>query len=136
MRKHSFKILVALILLMSGLGVHFYRTASALKADPNLAVQKETAELLARVGKLIMLPEGEAPTVAVVTDLEKLKGQPFFVKAKVGDKVLLYQKARKAYLFDPVANKILEVAPILLDTGTEPEKAIPEASETPKKKTR
>ena len=33
---------------------------------------------------------------------------------KNGDKVLIYSQAGKAYLYDPVINKLLEVAPINL----------------------
>jgi hypothetical protein len=47
-----------------------------------------------------------------ISDPEKLKGQAFFAKAKIGDNVLIYTASKKAYLYDPVANKILEVAPI------------------------
>lgn len=117
MRRHSFKILLLLIIVMGSLGIYFYKKASALKADPELQAQKIAAELVSRAGKLIILPEGEVPVVANVEDPEKLKGQPFFAKAKTGDKVFLYQSANKAYLYDPKANKILEVAQIVLETG-------------------
>lgn len=83
-----------------------------LKQDPQKVAQQETQALLDRVGNLIVLPEGETPTIATVSDPEKLKNQPFFAKAKVGDKVLIYTNARKAILYDPVADRILEVAPI------------------------
>ena len=94
-------------------------------------------DIVSRAGKLIILPEGEVPTIATVSDPEKLKDQPFFAKAKVGDKVLLYQNARKAYLYDPVNNKILEVAPISLGTGTSAQgvDTTTESSNTPKEET-
>ncbi len=76
------------------------------------AVQLEINTLIERVGKLIVLPQGEEPTVATVSDPEKLKDQVFFANAKVGDKVLIYTKARKAYLYDPEGDILLEVAPI------------------------
>ncbi len=122
MKKFIFPILVLLLAGMSGAAFYFYQKASTLKGDqsnPDAAVQKEAADLVARVGKLIILPEGEVPTIATVNDPEKLKDQPFFAKAKVGDKVLLYQNAKKAYLYDPVNNKVLEVAPISLGTETD-----------------
>ena len=61
---------------------------------------------------MIVLPEDEIPTVATVSDPEKLKEQPFFSDAKKGDKVLIYANAKKAILYDPMANKIVTVAPI------------------------
>ena len=56
------------------------------------------------------LPTDEEPTIATVSDLEKLKDQPFFKDAKEGDTVLIYDKAAKIILYDPVANKIVNAA--------------------------
>ena len=47
-----------------------------------------------------------------MTDPEKLQDQEFFKNAKPGYRVLLYTKARKAYLYDPEAHRLIEVAPI------------------------
>jgi hypothetical protein len=113
-KKIILPILVVLLVILAGLSFYFYREASALKENPQAVAQKEAERLVTIVGKLIDLPQGEIPTVATVSDPERLRDQPFFEKAKVGDKVLLYSNAKKAYLFDPVSNKLLEVAPINL----------------------
>lgn len=68
-------------------------------------------ELVKAVSMLMVLPE-EEPTVATVSDLEKLKGQEFFVNANVGDKVLVYLNAGKAILYSPKQNIIINVAPL------------------------
>src|SRR3990167_9474286 len=70
-----------------------------------------SAAVIEEVGKLMELPD-EKPTVATITDREKLLAQPFFAKSKTGDKVLIYTQNRKAILYDPVAKKIIDVAPI------------------------
>lgn len=114
MKKPFNRFLFALLLAFIGLGFYFYSQNSALRGGSEVARRKEAEELVAIVGKLIILPTGEVPTVATVTDPEKLKDQSFFAKAKTGDKVLMYQIAKKAYLYDVVANRILEVAPIIL----------------------
>jgi hypothetical protein len=85
---------------------------NATPAQQQEAAQLEISTLIERVGKLIVLPTGEEPTVATVSDPAKLKDQVFFANAKVGDKVLIYTKARKAYLYDPEGDILLEVAPI------------------------
>lgn len=119
-KKHTIPLLVFLAVVTSASAVYFYQRAAALKANPDLAAQKEAADVVSRLGKLILLPAGEIPTVASVNDPAKLKDQPFFANAKVGDKVLLYQSARKAYLYDPSADKIINVDSITLDVGAPP----------------
>ena len=112
MKRFLLPFLVILLIAMTAVAVYFYQKTT--NANPAAQAEKEAEELLVREGKLILLPEGETPTVATVSDPERLKDQPFFAKAKVGDKVLLYQTSKKAYLYDPVNNKLLEVAPISL----------------------
>ncbi len=91
---------------------YFYNELQTLKADPQQQAQKEAEALVAKVGALIVLPADEKPTVATVQDPEKLKEQAFFANAKTGDKVLIYTTARKAILYSPTDNKIVEVAPV------------------------
>lgn len=105
-------ILTALVLVAAGFATYFWYEASALKKNPQRAAQQETQKLLANVSELIILPEGETPTIATVTDPERLKEQPFFANAQTGDKVLIYTNSRKAILYSPTQNKIVEVAPI------------------------
>jgi hypothetical protein len=51
---------------------------------------------------------------------ENLKGQSFFADAKVGDKVLIYKNAKKAILYDPIADKIITIAPLIVgEQGSE-----------------
>jgi hypothetical protein len=85
-----------------------------LKQNPQKANEEETKALLAKVGELIQLPD-EQPTIATVTDLAPLKDQPFFASAQVGDKVLIFSQAKKAVLYRPSTNKVIEIAPVDLD---------------------
>jgi hypothetical protein len=83
-----------------------------LKQNPQAVAQKETEALVAKVGKLVVLPAGETPTIATVSDPEALKDQAFFASAVKGDKVLIYTTAKKAILYSVSMNKIIEVAPL------------------------
>lgn len=133
-------ITILIILGLSGASYYLYsqftKTKNELekiKQDPQSIARQETKDLIARVAKLIVLPEGEEPTVATVSDPEKLKDQPFFAKAKKGDNVLIYTNAKKAILYDPVNNKIVEVAPLNIGNtaaGTETQGAV-SATPTP-----
>lgn len=123
---------VVLILVSSGAGFFAYQQFKT-KAQPQdqaasqKAAQEEVRKLVAEVGKLIELPTGEDPTMATVNDISKLQDQPFFAKAKNGDKVLIYAQAKKAILYDPTSKKILDVAPVNIGSPSA-QTASPESS--------
>lgn len=81
--------------------------------NPAVKSAEENKQLIEQIRKLIILPEDEEPTIATVNDLSKLQNQPFFANAQIGDKVLIYNKAKKAILFRPSENKIIELAPLI-----------------------
>lgn len=118
LNKKLSKIILALILLiLIGAAVYFYmqyQNTKNLLQNPNQASSEEVKILLTQVGKLIELPTNEAPTIATVSDKTKLLDQPFFANAQNGDKVLIYANAKKAILYRPSINKIIEVAPVNL----------------------
>lgn len=111
-RQNVLVILITVTLIAFSSAFYFYGQYLDLKNDPEKITQQKTDELIARVGELIVLPKGETPTVATVSDIEKLKGQPFFINAKRGDRVLIYANAKKAILYNPGDNIIVEVAPV------------------------
>lgn len=111
-------VAVVLLLGTTGAAGYFYQQLDEIKKNPNKAAQDETAATIAAVGKLMVLPS-EQPTLATVTDPEKLKEQPFFASAKIGDKLLIYTTAKKAILYNPTENKIVEVAPVSLGNQTQ-----------------
>lgn len=117
--------LVLLLILAVGGGVFFYtqyQNAQAelkkLKENPNASTAEEAKKLIDKVGTLVALPQGEDPTVATITDVKKLKDQPFFLKAANGDKVLIYTQAKRAILYRPSTNKVIDIAPINIGTGS------------------
>lgn len=111
--------LIVLVILLAALpSVYFYtkyRQAQTKLQNTNTATQEETKNLIAKVAKLMILPTDEEPTIASITDKDKLKSQPFFINAANGDKMLLYMKAKKAILYRPSSNQIVEVAPMSIN---------------------
>jgi 3-phosphoglycerate kinase len=99
------------VLLLVLIFIYYINNQIKIKSTSS-NISEDTKQLVDKVSKLIILPKDELPTVAIVSDPEKLKNQAFFAKAKNGDRVLIYTASKRAYLYDPVANKILEVAPI------------------------
>lgn len=115
-------IIGILILIAAGIpSFLLFKQNEALRkkvSDPQASSKEDTASTLAKVGKLILLPQNEEPTVATITDKEKLKDQPLFANAKNGDKLIVYTKARKAIIYDPDRNIIVDLAPVNIAAPT------------------
>lgn len=118
MKKLILRLLLVLFIvniISISFAIYFYLKFSSLKKDVQGENFTNKEELIDEVGKLVLLPQNEEPTIATITDPEKLKNQTFFANAKVGYKVLIYPSSKKAYLYDPIAKKIIEVAPLFKD---------------------
>lgn len=105
--------------ILAGLGgtAFYFRQQYKYNLQKQAAETKdEVQDVLASVGKLMELPGGEEPKLATVTDKEKLQGQSFFANAQNGDKVLLYLAAKKAILYRPATNKVVDMT-VLSDSG-------------------
>jgi len=121
------KILVVLLLLLSialvSALVSRYNMGKKIDtldvSKQNEKNKKEVMELVKKVGGLIVLPSGETPTVATITDADGLsKNQNFYKGAQDGDKVLIYFKAQKAYIYSPKLNRLINVGPVYVDSAT------------------
>lgn len=113
-------ILLVVILLALIPAVYFYyqyQTAKDL-LQGSASSGNQTQALIDKVGKLILLPTGEQPRTATVTDITQLAGQPFFKNAKDGDKVLIYTQAGEAILYRESINKIIAVSPVSTGIGS------------------
>lgn len=113
-----FVLILLMVVISISAAINFYIKAQKLESEMQATTVNETQKIVAEVGKLIVLPESEVPTVATISDVEKLRDQPFFANAKNGDKVLIYTKAGKAILYDPIQKIIVEVAPLNTGTGS------------------
>jgi|SRR3989338_3988626 len=114
--------LIALVILaLAAAAFSFYqyqKTQKELQGIKKTALYQKTggndqlSKILADVSKLMKLPEGEVPTMATISDINKLKDQTFFRNGKNGNVLLIYSKVGKAILYDPADKKIVEVAPV------------------------
>jgi hypothetical protein len=85
-----------------------------LKNGQGSTAQSSSQQIIDKVGKLVVLPQGETPTIATVNDASKLKNQQFFANAQNGDKVLIFSKSGKAVLYRPSTNQIVEYSKVNL----------------------
>ena len=118
----STKIKILLAILAGGLifsvGVNIALLSKIKKIEnPSQFAADETKKIVADIGKIIVLPTDENPTLATVSDPTKLKDQKFFAHAEIGDKVLLYQASQKAILWRPSTKKIIEISSLTTKSG-------------------
>jgi hypothetical protein len=113
-----FFIISTIAIIAIVLAGYFFYQLRMVKQNSEVITKQEVEQLMAKVSALIVLPAGEVPTIATVSDPEALKDQPFFTQAKKGDKVLIYAGAKKAILYSVSLNKILDVAPLNIGDKT------------------
>lgn len=97
--------------------VYFFLQYTAIKSNPTSVTQQKTSEVMEKVGKIYALPN-ETPTIADITDKDKLKDQAFFKDAENGDHLLIFSKAKVAILYRESTNKLINVGPIALADET------------------
>lgn len=116
------KILVIFVTIIAlvGIGTSGYLYSQYKKVqraidNPEAAGRVEAKDLVKKISRLMLLPDGEIPTVATVSDDKKLKDQPFFDNSSNGDKLLIYAKAKTVVLYRPKSNKIINVGPLTIE---------------------
>lgn len=113
-------VLTILFLISASIAGYFYYQ---YRHSSPVVDAKEIEDLSQEIGKFMMLPENETPTLATVTDREKLAEQPFFQKAENGDKVLIFSQNGRAILYRPSQKKIVDVTSVNVN---QPQTKIPE----------
>ena len=74
--------------------------------------------ILSELEKRLVLPKGSS-TIFNLSDLAGLTKQPFFAGAKPTDKLILFQEEKKAVLYDPIAQQIINIGPLLIVPATQ-----------------
>ena len=132
--KPSVIVFSLLLCLFAGAAGYFYYKYK--QATRTVDIKEEIAQLVETIGAVMELPSDETPTLATVTDREKLTDQPFIRKSENGDKVLIYTNAGRAILYRPSVGKIVDVTAINIqddpvartETPTEEMKTVSEES--------
>ncbi len=113
-RRFFFLIPIVVLLVLLALAFEVGRW-SVYGAHPELSQTEQANTVLAKVGKLIQLPN-EQPTMAAINDAANAKkGQPFLTGAANGDILIVYPNAAEALLYRPSTNQLIAVGPV--DSG-------------------
>lgn len=78
----------------------------------NIKDSEDFSRLIERVSDLYLVPIGEIPTIATVSDPQSVKEKSFFAFSLKGDKVLIFSSTGKAILYRPSIDKIIEVVSV------------------------
>ena len=109
-------LMVAVAILVLAVGLLLYNQHQHANNAKRLSGQSQINDTVNKVSKLILLPPGEQPTLAIVNDASKYNGTPFFKNAANGDRLLVYAQAHEAILYRPSINKIIAVAPLSVNS--------------------
>lgn len=130
----AFFIFTVCVLLVAGVGYILFKYALSQDLIPfftaSQRTQRDVEQTIAAVARVATVPQNETPTVATVTDKQKLENEPFFAQAENDDRVLIYQDARMAYLYRPSSKKLVAIAPLSLATPTLTPAPVPVTTES------
>ena len=117
-KKILFIVGICIFIGAIGAAGYFYYQYSVLKSNPATVAEEKSEKIIDKVGKLYALPD-EKPTIAEISDREKLKGQAFFDKSENGDALLIFPNAKLAIIYRDKTNQLINVGPISLSEETE-----------------
>lgn len=108
------KLLISLVLIIV---IGSLVAVLLLRGNKNLTDRQQMEQIRSAVSKHIILPVGEDPTLATVTDKNNLKDEFLKKNAATGDKVLVYYKALKVFIYRPEVDKLVATGPLTIDAS-------------------
>lgn len=111
-------VVIAVISFLSITGILVYKTPYIQELLGKRSTDAtDVASVVDEVSEVVLLPSDEEPTFATVSDVTKLSDQEFFNNAENGDIVLIYEKAKKAFLYRPSVRQLIEIGPVTTQEG-------------------
>lgn len=118
--RNYIKIIILFFIVAGIVLVGFFYQDNISYQNPDTILDGEAKIIFDKVDKLAQVPQNETPTIAKVSNPELLKDQAFFAEAKKGYVVLIFSNAKKAVLYDPIENKIINMTTINLGDTKKP----------------
>ena len=118
--KKFWLVVVFIVLFIIGIGstaiaYHYYNKTQQMVKNPQAATDMENQAILQKISTIMELPS-KKPSIATILDKTKLQGQAFFQKAQNGDKVIIFEQARRVLLYRPDTGRVIDFAPLVFDT--------------------
>lgn len=114
-----------IVAIVGGLLLMQSRNSVSFEAgSENTLSENEIEDIIAGVRAHIVLPDDEVPLIATITDVDALAAtQPFYRDAKNGDLLIIYQSISKAIIYDTENDVLVNVGPIIFDSGAQAQAA-------------
>lgn len=103
-------VVISCVLILGLVGAWGYQTFGQKKPVPKTPkeiMEQKKQELIDTIEQQVNLPKDEQPLFATITNEEQLKKQDFFHAARNGDKILMYPKNKKAFLYRPSTKQVI-----------------------------
>lgn len=104
-------VVLLFIATLAGNGYFYAKYKNTRDNDPNI----QTERIVNTLKKSVDVPD-ETPSVLTVVDKSKLKDNQIAEKAENGDKILLFQKSGKVYIYRPSSDKLINILNISSNT--------------------
>lgn len=88
---------------------YFYREYRLL---PEEIEARNIRTVTEKIKKIVDIPTEEDPLFFTIDDLKRFSGQNFFDRAEVGDQVLVYRNAGRAFLYRPSKGKLVDISSV------------------------
>lgn len=109
MIKKKVFLIIIVVLIVAGGAFYWF----GLRKSAEAPMPKEVKVLLEKLQKHIILPTDEDPQISIIDDpVQATKDQPFVTGSQKGDLLIVYIKARKAIVYSPSRDIIINVGPI------------------------
>jgi hypothetical protein len=93
-------------------------TALVVTMKPVSRAETDAQLIRETVGRLVVLPTNEEPAITTISE-EMRASDKFLQQAQDGDKLLLYYKSLKAYIYRPSIKKVVDIGPLTVDPSAE-----------------
>ncbi|MFA6254376.1 MAG: hypothetical protein WC640_03995 [Candidatus Paceibacterota bacterium] len=124
MKKNILVIVIVILIIIVG-GIYYWTQSkttagtqpvvagAAQNPAAAAASEAQVKALLVKLQKHIILPTDEVPQIGQIDDpVQAAKAQPFVAGAQKGDLLIVYVKARKAIVYSPSRDIIVNVGPV------------------------
>jgi hypothetical protein len=114
-RSKKFWIVLVIIVILVAVSLYQIKQASLTPEERQL---KANIAMIEKVATLIMIPD-EEPIIATIAESEKFAQEQAFYQGTIdGDKLIIFAKSRRAIIYSPSRNIIVNSGPFVINNPT------------------